>query len=97
MAHLLNSFYGLEVELWTDLLRVLGSNPAEGQKYMVLEKLVVFFILEKFIFSTENRHSSNTFWLYQPGGRICTLSEEEPFEIKNFDLGHPVIQWMVLR
>ena len=91
MAKFFNFLHGLEVKLLTIMLKVPSLNPSEDKTYLLLEKLVIFSkFLEKSIFNTKNCHFSNT-W-----GEICTNSEMEPFEITNFDLGHPVakLTWM---
>ena len=74
------------------MLKVPGSNPAGSIKIAYFYRNFLFFyFFQKSNFWHKKLPPLKPILALPTWGQICLVSEIHPFEIKNFDLGHPVL------
>ena len=73
------------------MLKVPGSNPTGSIKIACFYRNFLFFyFFQKSNFWHKKLPPLKPILALPTWGQICLVSEIHPFEIKNFDLGHPV-------
>ena len=68
-----------------------GSNPSGSRMYIFWRNLQFFLNFWKIYFQQKKLPLLKHILALPTFGEICTNLEMEPFEITNFDLGHPVV------
>ena len=73
--------------------KVPGSNPTQGTKDFLTfgETLYFFLLFQHTIFCHKKVSLLKHIFALPTWGQKCKQTELQPFEIGNFDLGHPVI------
>ena len=73
------------------MLKVPRSNLTRDPKILSFaETLQFFYFFQKFRFCQKKLPPLKPILTLQTWGQRCIVSEAEPFEITDFDLGHPV-------
>ena len=76
------------------MLKVPGSNPTQGTKDFLDFQInfVIFLLFQNTIFYHKKLPLLKHIFALPTWGQKCTQTELQPFEIGNFDLGHPVVE-----